>query len=232
MNVKADKWPGQIWWANTPLIISGPAISGESGSLAQKVMCCHWILFTFNISVIIAREVWYNQKQVRLSLELSSWYLNVSLLNWWEEAERQVRNKYGATTLCAVADKSVCQSNVRCGSSHARQAVSNFISSVQKYLPKQTIWNYENIKGITGTIAGLTMSLNSNTRTVPGLCRMDSEMSGRHWDQDYISYFISYHIIFCMRIVKLYSIYSFICIPTKQCQQHILNGIMMTASNI
>ena len=101
-----DKWPGQIWWANTPLIISGPAISGESGSLAQKVMCCHGILLTLNIRVIIAREVWYNQKQVRLSPELSSWYLNVSLLNWWEEAERQVRNKYGATTLCAVADKS------------------------------------------------------------------------------------------------------------------------------
>ena len=29
------------------------------------------------------------------------------------------------------------------------------------------------------------MSLNSNTRTVPGFCRMDSEMLGRHQDRDY-----------------------------------------------
>ena len=38
INVKADWWPGQIWWATTPLFISRPAILGESGLLAQKVM--------------------------------------------------------------------------------------------------------------------------------------------------------------------------------------------------
>ena len=47
INVKADWWPGQIWWATTPLFISRPAILGESGLLAQKVMWNFVLFFLF-----------------------------------------------------------------------------------------------------------------------------------------------------------------------------------------
>ena len=106
-----DKWPGQIWWANTPLIISGPAISGESGSLAQKVMCCHGILLTLNIRVIIAREVWYNQKQVRLSPELHSWYCELFFCVNWGKSNSQTVNFHLSFYIVLIFIHALC--NVR-----------------------------------------------------------------------------------------------------------------------
>ena len=52
INVKANWWPGYIWWVTTPLLMYQEKLGYQlKGS-------CVGIMFIFNISAIIAREVW------------------------------------------------------------------------------------------------------------------------------------------------------------------------------
>ena len=73
----SDWWPGQIWWATTALLISRLAISVESGLLAQKVMCCHGLLFTFEYQCNNCKRSLVNTNSSLLTL---TWAL--IMLSW------------------------------------------------------------------------------------------------------------------------------------------------------
>ena len=58
-----------------------------------------WV--TLNISVIITREVWYNQKQVRFSPELYSWYCELFFCVNCGKSNSQTVNFYLSFLYCA-----------------------------------------------------------------------------------------------------------------------------------